>query len=442
MLSGLDAPPIWPGSPRVAAVSASRDYPGDTRPLPGLTMTDTEILRELAQRYLEICHDPSQNERRDLWRSHNSLRATRPLIYVRAFAWKEMPHSRCRCSDSFFHPYEDFFRRHLFWNTFGDDSVFEPWITVPAAYRCTGWGVEIRRKRTQDPRGSFKIDYPLRQLDDIDKLRPPQHNIDEEATERRVQRLHETIGDLIAINVDRGPAYRVWSADISTDLGYLRGIEHFMVDMIDNPEWLHRLVGFMSTGIKRTHDQAEKRGHWGLSAHQNQAMPYAEELEDPAPNADGVQRRQLWYFAAAQEFACVSPAMHDEFLLQYQLPIISEFGLSAYGCCEDLTNKIDMLRQIPNLRRIAVSPFADAPRCAEQIGTDYVISYRPSPTDMVGYGFDESRIRAILVPDLTACRGCHVDITLKDVETVEGDTERIRRWTRLTRSIVDELWSS
>ncbi len=142
---------------------------------------------------------------------------------------------------------------------------------------------------------------------------------------------------------------------------------------------------------------------------------------------------------AAQEFTAVSPAMHEEFLLQYQLPIMEKFGLTAYGCCEDLTNKIDILRQIPNLRRIAVSPFADAPRCAEQIGTDYVISYRPSPADMVSYGWDTDRIRRILTRDLTACKGTHIDITLKDVETVESDPNRVRNWVQLTREIAEDI---
>ena len=31
--------------------------------------------------------------------------------------------------------------------------------------------------------------------------------------------------------------------------------------------------------------------------------------------------------AAAQEMAQVSPAMHDEFVLEYQRPIIEKFGL-------------------------------------------------------------------------------------------------------------------
>jgi hypothetical protein len=132
--------------------------------------------------------------------------------------------------------------------------------------------------------------------------------------------------------------------------------------------------------------------------------------------------------------------MHEEFLLRYQLPILEKFGLVAYGCCEDLTNKIDILRRIPNLRRIAVSPFADVAKCAEQIDRDYVISYRPSPTDMVGYGFDEDRIRSILRRDLTACRDCHVDITLKDVETVQGDPTRIHKWVDLTHQVIDEVW--
>jgi len=79
---------------------------------------------------------------------------------------------------------------------------------------------------------------------------------------------------------------------------------------------------------------------------------------------------------------------------------------------------------------------ANVARCAEQIGQDYVLSYRPSPTDMVGYGFNPQRIREMLKRDLAACGECHVDITLKDVETVQYDPERIRRWVEITREVI------
>jgi hypothetical protein len=402
---------------------------------------DKKTLRDLAKRYLEVCTRPVQAERRALWRRHNSLKETRPLIYVRAFAWKEMPQSQCVCEDPFARQYEDDFRRHLFWNTFNDDSIFEPWVTVQATRICTGWGLTGERNFSDEPGGSFKVDYPIKELVDIERLRVPWHEIDEKRTAENVERLADVIGDILPVNVDRAPAYRMWTGDLSTDLGYLRGIENIMMDMLDNPEWLHRLLAFMRDGVLRTHEQAEAAGDWGLSAHQNQAMPYAGELRDPAANVNGIRRKDLWGYMAAQELTAVSPEMHDEFMLQYQLPILKEFGLVAYGCCEDLTRKIDMLRQIPNLRRIAVSPFANVAKCAEQIGRDYVISYRPSPADMVSYGFDAARIRAILNRDLAACRGCHVDITLKDVETVGRDPERVKNWVKLTREVIAEVFA-
>jgi hypothetical protein len=401
---------------------------------------DIALLRDLAVRYLDVCNKPIQATRRALWRKHNSLHGDRPLIYVRAFAWKTLPESRLLCEDPFFHTYENFLRYQLFWDTMDDDSIFEPCVTVQAHHVCSGWGVPIVRHYSDEEGGSWKGDYPIKQLDDIAKMRAPWHEIDEAATAQAVARVQDAIGDIITINVDRGPAYRMWTGDISTDLGHLRGIENFMVDMMDNPEWLHRLVGFMSAGVLRTHEQAEAAGDWGLCAHQNQAMPYAEELLDPAANANGVKRSQLWGYMAAQEFTGVSPAMHNEFLLQYQLPILKHFGLAAYGCCEDLTNKITMLRQIPNLRRIGVSPMANVARCAEQIGRDYIVSYRPSPADMVSYGYDPQRMRSILTRDLRACRNSHVDITLKDVETVQGEPERVRAWVRITRQVINELW--
>ena len=404
---------------------------------------DVIILRELAKRYIEVCCTDAQRERRNLWRQHNSLKPTRPLIYVRAFAWVEMSQSACKCEDPFFRQHEDFFRQSLFRHTFDDDFIFEPWVTVNAACITPPegiWGLPVEWTDSSEPRGARRWTPPIREPDDARRLVAPNHVIDEAETRRQVDRLGDAVGDILTVNVDRAPVYRMWNGDISTQLAYLRGLEQVMWDMMDRPAWLHGVLAFMRDGILRTHDQAERAGDWTLCAHQNQAMSYAEELRDPAANSAGVTRDQLWTFCASQELTGVGPAQFDEFMLQYQLPILSKFGLSAYGCCENLTRKIDVLRKIPNLRRIAVAPAANVARCAEQIGPDYVVSYRPSPADMVGYGFSPDRIRDILRRDLAACRHCHVDITLKDVETVQGDPERVRRWVEITRQVIDELW--
>ena len=48
--------------------------------------SDVSILRELAKQYADVAAKPVQAERRGLWRRHNSLERTRPLIYVRWLA--------------------------------------------------------------------------------------------------------------------------------------------------------------------------------------------------------------------------------------------------------------------------------------------------------------------------------------------------------------------
>ncbi|MEI8243984.1 MAG: hypothetical protein WCI17_11995, partial [bacterium] len=369
---------------------------------------------------------------------HNSLQPTRPLVLVMfGDSWNEMPESReLRCEDPMLRWQEMLLRRALVQDAIGDDTIFEPWLEEWASYvfpPLGRWGVECKTIPATEAGGAFHMEPSLKELGDFEKLVAPRHVIDEARTAGRLGRLREAVGDVIAVKEIRAPYFRSFRGDISTDLGGLRGIDQLMLDMVDNPEWLHRLLAFMRDAILAAHDDAEAAGDWRLTDHVNQSMPYAQELPDPGAHDRPVTRRDLWGYMAAQELTLVSPAMHEEFMFQYQRPILEKFGLVSYGCCEDLTRKIGMLRQLPNLRRIAVTPFADVQKCAEQIGTDYVISWRPNPALMVCCGWDEARVRRVIREGLAACRGLHVDITLKDVQTVEREPRRLQDWVRIVR---------
>ena len=82
-----------------------------------------------------------------------------------------------------------------------------------------------------------------------------------------------------------------------------------------------------------------------------------------------------------------------------------------------------------------MTPFADVKACAEQLGSDYISSWRPSPADMVAYGFDEDRVAATVKSAMEAfgANGCRFDTCLKDVETVQGDLGRIKRFVDVVR---------
>jgi len=109
--------------------------------------------------------------------------------------------------------------------------------------------------------------------------------------------------------------------------------------------------------------------------------------------------------------------------------------MSAFGCCENLTGVIPYLRRIKNLRRIAVSPFAETRKCAEQIGKDYIVSWRPDPASMISTGLNEDFVRKYMREHFAIFKGNgnYFDITLKDVETVAHQPQNIKRWTEIVR---------
>jgi len=405
---------------------------------------DIQVLRTLAERYAEVAAQPIMQVRRELWTKHNSLIPTRPLISVQFSWWNAwfddfIGAHNLECQDPFFREHERSLRQQLFQAEIADDTILEPWITQSASLitHPNGlWGVNGGDIDSVHDNHVWNFKKPIRNWQDTQNLVVPHHEIDEEKTERNLERLRSAIGDILPVNADRGPAFQDFSADISQHVALLRGQDQLMIDMLESPKELHQLLAFLRDGVLKVHEEAEIAGDWSLTSQSNQAMCYCQELEAPRANSGARERKDLWCHVAAQEYTLVSPKMHDEFLLRYQLPIIEKFGLVAYGCCENLTRKIDLLRRIPNLRIIAVTPSADLAKCAEQIGTDYVISWRPNPTDMICAGFDRDRIRRILREGLEITKGCRVHICLKDIETVEGEPERLVEWVRLVQDII------
>ena len=412
----------------------------------GRRKKDVQVLRELVRQYVDLARKPIQDERRKLWSDLLSRRRTRPLVLATYGMWNAwcrevFGEKTLQCEDPLFRAHERNLRMAIFHDPIGDDFILEPWIGEEAV-REGGWGqlFGVEQRLTDKPAegGAGAYRPALKDWPDMARLKPVRHRIDEEATARKVALLRDAIGDLVEIDVNRGPVFSGFMADVSWHLAMLRGLEQMMVDMYESPRELHALAAFIRDAALAAQDAAEAAGDYGLTSHGIQEVPYSRDLEWPRPNARPRKRRDLWCFCAAQEFTLISPRMHDEFLLQYQLPIVRRFGLVAYGCCEDLTQKIGLLRQIPNLRLIAVTPRADVRRSAERIGTDYVISWRPNPADMVCCGFDEAKIRRIIREGMEACKGLHVCIHLKDVETVEGDPSRLARWVRIVRRATDE----
>ena len=119
----------------------------------------------------------------------------------------------------------------------------------------------------------------------------------------------------------------------------------------------------------------------------------------------GIRPHNMWGCSNAQIFTQVSPEMHWEFALRHELRWLDKWGATYYGCCEPLDNKISILKKIPNLRKISVSPWANLDTIIREAGDKYVLSIKPSPAIFAEDNLDTENARSTLENIIKKTRG-------------------------------------
>ncbi|MBI2941733.1 MAG: hypothetical protein HYY04_14980 [Chloroflexi bacterium] len=407
-----------------------------------LDREERAYLRELARRVAAIAHRPKQAEKRDLWYRHNRLEKVRPLILVfPEDSWYELlPDDTLRVADRYWRQWE-WYLCHLIYRDerLPDDFVVEPVLDVTSVVRQGNWGVETELIRPEDDWGAYRWEAPVRGPDDLDRLTYPTIEVDEEATRQRLEAVGELFGDLLPIRLC---GVRLGANLIGT-VCRLLGLNQVMVDMYDRPGLVHALMEHVTRGTLRMLDYLEVNGHLTLNNRNHYTdsggIGYTDEL--PASGSDGrrVGLGDLWGFGVAQELALVSPAQHEEFVLQYQLRVLERFGLNAYGCCESLDRKFEMLKRVPRLRRVSVSPWCNQREAADKLGDRCIFSRKPNPALLVGQ-FDPEVLRADVRQTLEIARDCVLEMILKDTFTVQREPERLTTWIRIAREEIERVW--
>lgn len=402
---------------------------------------EIQYIRGLAEETNEYAHSDLMQKRRKDWTAHNSLHFTHPLVYVRAIPFDEfMPESEYKCTSHLLRKLEREFLLNRYRMQLDDDYIIEPYYLMraefPKGQKEAPFGLPISLSEKVQVGGSSAYKPTLLEEEDTRKLFVPDYGIDEEKTRENYIQLKEILGDSLPVCVDYKPLLcDMGLMDVCCPLAKMRGLEQLLWDVYDFPEWLEQVVGWMTEQVLRQIDQCASAGKFLKISHQNQAMPYSEELGGPENDGVSVQPSELWAFSSAQEMTMFGPEMFEQFMFRYQQKVLERFGLVAYGCCENITQKIPVIKQLKNLRRIAVSPFSDTRSCAEQIGDEYVLSWRPNPSSAVSFGIDEDYVRKELRETFSIMdeNHCVFDITLKDVETVSGKRDTIIRWSKVVR---------
>jgi hypothetical protein len=405
---------------------------------------DALILKRLGEKLAKIGSLPQMEEKRTLWKKLNALNAERPMILVETSGVLDetIPISSLECEGEWAKEIERNLKDKIYHFEFiQDDMVIEPRVTYGYKIDSTNYGLEAVKHlgKSKNGIGSYSWEPPITDIEEgLKKLHFRSHEINLEETELNKSLLEKVFEGILPVE-HRG--WYWWTQGLTIDLIDLIGLEGFMYAMYDQPDKLHEIMGFLRDDHLNTIDWFERNG---LLFPNNQddyigsgGCGYTDLLPKKSYTAGetfGVE--SMWGLSESQETVGVSTEMFAEFVFPYQLPIISKFGLACYGCCEPLDKRWHIIKNIPNLRRVSVSPWADQKLMAENLGKNYIYSRKPNPAHISTSEWDEALLKEELKKTLSLTSGINLELVMKDVHTVSNEPWRLKRWVELARNAI------
>ena len=407
---------------------------------------DKSILCHLAEKQAEIASLPIHKEKIAEWAQLNSNKPSRPLVWINEIPWHEMDVNgelELKTRTPFCRQIEQTLRRTIYqWNHMPADMVVEGTFYSPLVIHDTGFGIseDVNIALTDEKNDVVSRNFHS-QIDsekDLEKIKMPVVTHDEEASERNFQLIVGAFGDILTVE-KTGIVHR-WFAPWDELISWW-DVQKVMMDLVLRPELVHqamerlvnahlcRLQQWKDLNLLSVTDGNYRVGSGGLG--------YTSELPNDDFDPAHVRTTDQWGCGTAQIFSDVSPEMHEEFALQYERRWMEQFGLNYYGCCEPLHNKIDILKSIPNLRKISMSPWADVEKMLERTNGQYVLSYKPNPAVFAGDSWNPRHAKANLVEVLNKAKGSSMEIIMKDISTVNYEPQRLWEWAQMAMDVVN-----
>jgi hypothetical protein len=402
--------------------------------------SDKRRLRDLAEQVAIIAADPVNRERAEMWRRLNDLDAVRPMVWINEIPWHEMDVNGelTLCTE---HPWaqsqERDLRRLIYqWQHMPGDMIVSDFLACPLAIHSTDFGiieeVDVVRTDAESDIVSRHFHRQIRDFADLDKIRMPVVTHNQQATEYRFAAMCELYGDVLPVR-KMGQTH-IWFTPWDFLIRWW-GIKEAMLDMYERPDLVHAAVERLVDAWMVELDQFVAQNLLALDANNTRigsgGYGYTAGLPGPDFNPHHVKPHNMWGCSNAQIFSEVSPRFHWEFAVKHDLRWLDRWGLTYYGCCEPLDGKVEILKQIPRLRKVSVTPWCQTERAVDAVGPHWVLSRKPNPAIFAEDDWNLEQARREVREFLERAQGCQVELIMKDISTVRRQPQRLWEWARM-----------
>lgn len=411
-----------------------------------LNKAEIKYLKDLARRVKELSLTAGNIDVIERYKSINSLKRVKPtvVIYPPMQAIYEYMHDeKFIVEDELFRDIEFSLKWKLCKaSKLADDTPLTNVIYTGFNSHITDWMDGHKTVRIGSNLESSHFQPCIIEYNDIKKMCQPELIVDWNKTNERYNRINEALGDILT--VAKGSPFTStcgWGESMIDQFVEMRGLNQVYYDMMDAPEFIHEAMDFMTNAKIGLLEQYKEQNVLVLNNGDNNlgssSLGFCDELIEDDFKQLRIYEKNLWGFAQAQELSEVSPKMLEEFVLPYQSKIINKFGLSVYGCCEPIENKIDVIsKYIQNLRMISISPFTNHERAADKCKGKYVYAWKPQPSYVTN--FDEQVIEEDIRRTMEITKDCCVSIILMDAFSYGNDVTRFNKWLNIARRIINK----
>lgn len=403
-----------------------------------LKKNEIETLRTLASRYAELACLPDQGEKKSLWISLNSGQMQRPMILLDQFPWHEIDIDGClvnKVQDPYWNMVETRLRQDIYKATYlTSDYVLTPYIQLPRPIENTAFGIKadetiaVSDKRNSVVGHAFKNQFTCHE--NLEKIKTPVITLDRDK-ESEIRQMADSIFSGI---IDFKMTGEVMHLGLWDRISEWMGVENCYYALIDEPDLLHALMARLTDCTISSIEQMNQVGGFDVTSNIcHCSHTFSTDLPSPACQKDHPVSSDSWAFGLAQLFTSVSPDVTEEFEVPYMQKLFPYFGAIYYGCCERLDDRLDIVMQMPNIRKISCSPWSNREQFAERLPKHIVMSNKPAPAFLAGDSMNEDEIRKDIRRTITAAKQNHVclELILKDISTVRYDPQRLITWSRI-----------
>lgn len=410
---------------------------------------DRKILRELSKKQLEYANQEKNRKRIQEWYLHNELKGERPMVHLEIGGFgREVIPELLHCTGGFARSVEErLYRNFLNQEWFDDDRVTPDYYGMSYDTSFVLFGIEIHVQHVKDMENKVSVGHQFESLvcdleEDYEKLGKTEFDVDIESTLAKKQAIEDAIGDILPVRMEGSCL-----GSVPTQmLVHFMSMENIMLNMYDYPDLFKEMMGRIADDTIAYYRFLEEKkvllpttggGHWGQGS-----WCYNRTLPDDKEQGTYVTK-DLCGFMDSQETVAISPDMFEEFIFPCYQKIASQFGLLSYGCCEPMDPIWERcISKLDNLRKVSISPWCNQSYMGERLrGKNIIFHRKPSPNYLgIGSVLDEDAVRKHIRESLAAAKGCKLEITQRDVQTINHDIGKARRYVDIIKEEIVNNW--